>query len=165
MNRMMLALLLGVTGCDLDALTREDLFGPITPVGGDAAPPLPGSDAEAPETRPDASAPDQPRQTAPLSGQVVNKCTGEAIDAQIGYAGRHTCSITGKGSYYFIEAPVGMTLAFTAYKKGYKPYSQPLEVVSRGTVVNVALEPEGGCAMPRPATEACVCTLPSCTPS
>jgi hypothetical protein len=154
------AVLLVTTGaCDLADLTHAQLYGAVTPVG-DAGPRPPAPDAG--DAAPDA------HDAGPaiyVSGAVTNACTGDIIDALVGIAGRHTCSFAGKGSFFIRidDVPAGVTVTLTAAKKGYHPYSAQVVLDRSGVPHDIALVPDPDCASnPRPATEACVCQLPSC---
>lgn len=167
----LLLLPLLAAACDMSPLTREQLFGPATALPGapDAtAPPDTAPPADATAPTPDTAGPAEagPLARAPVSGQVIDRCTGEPLDALVGLAGRHTCSIAGKASYFFGEVPVGVDLTLTAYKKGYQRYGRTIRVPAQGlSAEDIQLVPEGGCAGPRPATEACVCREPTCVRS
>jgi hypothetical protein len=88
------------------------------------------------------------------------------IDALVGIAGRHLCSFSGKGSFFFQidDVPAGVTVTLTAAKKGYRPYSAPVLLDAHGVLAEVKLSPDqGDCASnPTPDTEPCSCTQPGC---
>ena len=179
------SLLVAAAGCDLRTLQQAQLVG-----GPDATPPdgatdttgadadSAGSDADAPEAIPgcpsipceafETCEPSTMRctlRTGPgmLSGGVLDACTGHAVTARIGIAGRRLCSVVGKGSYFFNNLPEG-TLALIAFKEGYKPFEAPVVITAAGTIKDILLQPDTplGCAEPPPPEVACVCNLPGC---
>ena len=159
-------LLLALGGCEMRELTSEQLWGKP-----DAAAPAPAPAGDADVTPPPP--PDGPPPgggiTVILSGVVRNKCTGEAIDALVGIAGKHTCSFTLKGSYFFRleDLPANVRLTISAQKKGFAHFTDVLLVTPGGNTYNIDLVPDTGtCASnPRPESEECVCTAPNCVKS
>jgi hypothetical protein len=145
-------LTLGAGACDLGDLTREQLFGPVTPV------------ADAGASR--GSGDPAPGAPVFVSGAVYSACSGLPIDALVGIAGRHLCSFPGKGSFFFRidDVPAGVTVTVTAAKKGYRPYSAPLTLDGLGVSLEIILSPqEGDCATnPQPSSEPCLCQMASC---
>jgi hypothetical protein len=178
------AMATGVSACDLSPLTREALFAAAgsgfedagtaesersdaANLGAAEAGPIVGDTA--PDAGPQTDAVSAPPRCEPashdglLSGAVVDKCTGEYLEAQVGIAGRHTCSFVGKGSFFFRDLPTGCVLTLTSAKPGYALFVRELVVPPEGSSVLIELErAASGCTDPPPAPTACRCEQPTC---
>jgi hypothetical protein len=150
-----------------------------------AAPDLAADVAPADTTAPDATAPDlSPPDRTPdadpdpncdysnlngsISGSVWDDCNGAPLaNAQIGIAGKHTCSWDGKGSYDIPGLPVGCDKTLTSARAGFKPFAIAVHVNRNGiTRADIRLERVAPCnpSEPTPPAEKCVCTDATCVP-
>ncbi len=154
-----------LASCDVQPLSRGQLVGSADAASDAAEPEVP---ADAP---PDGPAPDAAciatSDNGLLSGLVVDLCSGQALEANVGVAGRHMCSFRDKGSFHFNGLPTGCRLTLTARKEGgYRPWAQEIVVAPDGTAnVRIALERDtmSGCTGPAPAPVPCRCDLPGCS--
>jgi len=99
-----------------------------------------------------------------LSGVVTDHCGGRPLSALVGIAGRHQCSFSGKGAFFFSQLPLG-TLELAVAKDGYMPFAQVIEVKAGGTIMDVSLTraADPACAGQAPADTGCVCEGTACT--
>jgi hypothetical protein len=99
-----------------------------------------------------------------LSGVVTDHCGGRALSALVGIAGRHQCSFSGKGAFFFSQLPLG-TLELAVAKDGYMPFAQVVEVKAGGTIMDVSLTraADPACGGQAPADTGCVCEGTACT--
>jgi hypothetical protein len=102
--------------------------------------------------------------TGSVSGYISDACNGYPIDdAQVGIAGKHGCSWTGKGSFDLPGLPVGCERTLVIMRAGYKIWSMPILLKPTGNAgIAVRLEREGGCTTMPPATSACTCIDGTC---
>jgi hypothetical protein len=104
-------------------------------------------------------------QTGLLSGGVFDDCEPlRAIEAAVGIAGQHTCSVAGKGAYFFSGLPVGCNLTIMAAKPGYLPAQATVVIPADGLAsYNIRLKRQDGCTTPAPTTMTCQCSTTGCT--
>ncbi len=173
---LLLLALGGVLSCDIEPLKQDELFPTPRKIGGasvdalvsvpldTAAEDVPLLDA-APELPPLACS-SQDR-SGILSGSVVDKCTGQAVNALVGIFGRHQCAaFMGKGALCFRDLPTGCALTLNAIAPGFKPSAQTVRIDPGGTAsFKIELERSTGictASLP-PEAGACSCTQPGCT--
>ena len=191
MPRPILAALALLAACDLPELRRQDFElvpDAAVPARADAArdtPPPPDVLTPAPDTLPappdvaptctPTCGADQlcdqgtgtcvPRNgTGVFSGVVVSACDpNRHLAALVGIGGQHTCSFTGKGSFFFDGLPIGVRLTVTSKKEGFARHTEVVTIPPEGLAGHqIALMPESGCAAPEPGADACVCHEPVC---
>jgi hypothetical protein len=161
MLRSLPLLLFLVAACDVMPLTREQLFGPP-----DAGPRMDAT------TEPDATRPPDtdpacvPRSRDGLfSGAVVDFCTGQAINANVGIAGQHTCTFAQKGSFHFSGLPVGCNLTVSATREGYRSHYATVVIETGGTsiyVIRLERMTDPACQGPAPSGAECRCDTAGC---
>ncbi len=98
-----------------------------------------------------------------LGGVIMDRCTGRALSAKVGIAGRHVCSYAGKGSYFLTGLPLG-TLRLAVALEGYELVSTTVVIAPGGTVADVTLTPAAPltCTDPPPDAPPCTCVQPGC---
>ncbi|MDX2019646.1 MAG: hypothetical protein SF187_05345 [Deltaproteobacteria bacterium] len=172
MRRFFTLALTLISACSVPPLTTEDLTGgkrDASSVVADAAPAKVDGPSDA-GVAPDAS---EPRlDTAPmldgvLSGIVVDACTGKAINALVGIAGKHLCSFAGKGGFYFTGLPTGIELELASAAPGYQAFGKAVVISAAGTTVKIVLDrvdasSEAPCGVPEPPEPMCSCLQPGC---
>jgi hypothetical protein len=161
LKRLLIVLVLALA-CDVTPLSRDQLFGPR-----DASP---APDVSAPDvTIPDADPACVPRSRDGLfSGAVVDMCTGDVLDANVGIAGQHACTFKLKGSFYFMNLPVGCNLTVSATREGYRPHHATVVIEPGGLssfFIRLERLSDPLCQGPVPTAAACTCDLPGCVTS
>ncbi len=102
-------------------------------------------------------------QAAVISGDIVDACSHQAVDARVTVGSKSVCSATLKGIWQLRGLQPGGPQTLAVGREGYQAFSTVLTLKPGFNALEpVLLQRLGGCAALPPVGGACTCTAPGC---